>query len=125
MARARTRRSAAVELAPPPPLELDASQLEHLTELAKLQFQPSEAAAILQVDAAALAAAVLVDGSPAHVAWVAGRLLAEYETRKATYNMAKHGSTPALKDWTELQRRTARLEARGRARTAPTTGDTP
>jgi hypothetical protein len=76
--------------------------LNEITEFAKIQFGLDEIALLIGVDIADLKSGINDKNSPIYLAYFKGQLLAEAELRKSIYQMAKSGSTPAQKQFTEL-----------------------
>ena len=76
---------------------------EQISEMAMLQFTDKEIATITQLDPD-----VLVQGYSSDID--RGRLLAEAEVRKSVLQMAKQGSTPAQKQFMDLNKRAKNLK---------------
>ena len=77
-------------------LEIVNQELKNvITELAQLQFTDGEIAIIVQLEAREMVKKHRLDIDR-------GRLLAEAEVRKAILTLAKQGSTPAQKQFMEL-----------------------
>jgi len=74
---------------------LNSEELKELEALAGAFLNLDEAAVILQCDATKLKELVAMTDSPEHEHYERGRLLSEYETRKAIIDQAKAGSSPA------------------------------
>lgn len=69
---------------------------EEIEELAELQFSKQECAVIAQCKKEEL------DSGELFLAYTRGRLRAQAEVRRAMLQMAKQGSTPAQKQFSEL-----------------------
>lgn len=76
---------------------------EKIEEFASLQFTNAEIAKIMQIDVNMLIAKYEDNIDR-------GRLLAEAEVRKSILQMAKQGSTPAQKQFVELNARAKRFK---------------
>ena len=76
---------------------------EQISEMAMLQFTDREIATITQLDPDALIRGYSSDIDR-------GRLLAEAEVRKSVLQMAKQGSTPAQKQFMDLNKRAKNLK---------------
>lgn len=102
------------EPAPKAPPTFTPEELDRIGELGKLQFTPEEAAVILEYPALPELIARRLE-HPVGRAWIAGRLIAERDVRRTTYDHATKGDAKARAAWSQITEDTRRREARGDA----------